>query len=88
MTAPKTHFAPDPNAKPIVKRTKPETKQCLGTLEFDKGRCQVWLPYNPAKRLCNACKVRNAKQGKLMSGAAGGGQHFKRSSSQTSKSAS
>lgn len=83
MTFPKTRFAPDPDAKPIVKRVKPDDQQCLGVLEFDKGRCQAILPYDPRKRLCSNCKKRNAGQGKLIAGMGGGGQHVKRSASTT-----
>lgn len=87
MNYPKTRFAADPDAKPPVKRPKPVDQQCLGTLEFDRGRCQKRLPYDPAHRLCPNCLKRNAGQGKLIAGMGGGGQHVKRSGSQTAKSA-
>lgn len=73
MTFPKTRFAPDPNAKPAVKRTKPVDQQCLGVLA-DGTLCEKTLPYNPGKRLCSNCTKRNADQGRLIAGQCGGGQ--------------
>ena len=70
MKFPKTRFTPDPNAEPIAKRKKPVDQQCLGTLE-NGSACKRRLPYNPNQRLCNVCKQRNAKQGKLVAGELG-----------------
>jgi hypothetical protein len=81
MNFTKTRFAPDPNAKPPVKRPKPVDQPCLGILA-DGTPCGKRLPYNPAARLCSNCRKRNADQGRLIANQGGGSQHVKRSSSQ------
>jgi hypothetical protein len=86
MKYPKPHFAPKTafaktEPKPKLKPKKPDDQQCLGTLEFDKGPCQVRLPYNPAKRLCANCTSRNSKQSRSVASQGGGGVTWKMSGS-------
>jgi hypothetical protein len=79
-TTPKTAFAPT-EPKPTPERPKPTHQQCLGVLDYDKGQCQVMLPYNAAKRLCPKCTSRNAGQSRTVSSAPSGGAVWKMSGS-------